>query len=157
MNKQPETSQLKCETGKIYQLGEHRLYCGDCTNVPDDLFDTKIRMICTDPPYGVAYVENKKHFKDTIGSNIKCDIEIRGDQLQTDEEYALFTKNWLEVPKNHLTKYNTVYIFNSDLMICALRHGMKEAGVYYSQLIIWINDTFAQIFIKVKLFSELFS
>lgn len=97
-------------------------------------------MILTDPPYGVAYVENKQHFKETIGCKIKCPNEIKGDQLQTDEEYALFTKEWLEVAKKHMSSYNTAYIFNSDLMICALRTGMKQAGWYYSQMIIWVKN-----------------
>ena len=77
-------------------------------------------MILCDPPYGVAYVENKKHFKDTIGSNIKCPNIIKGDKLQTDVEYAQFTQDWLEQVKDKLESYNTSYIFNSDLMVCAL-------------------------------------
>lgn len=137
MNKQPETSQLKCKTGEIYQLGLHRLYCGDSTKVPEKLFDSKIRMICTDPPYGITYVEVAQGVD---GKQRDITDKIVGDQLQSDEEYALFTKEWLQVTKKHLEKYNTIYIFNSDLMYCALRHGMKEAGFYYSQLIIWIKN-----------------
>ena len=132
---------MKIKTGDIVQLGKHRLLCGDATKVPAELFDTKIRMILSDPPYGVAYVENKEHFKTTIGSNIKCAQVIKGDQLQTDEEYAQFIKDWLEQAKPHMASYNTSFIFNSDLMMCALRRGMKEAGWYYSQMIIWVKNT----------------
>jgi len=142
MSKQQETKPLKpVKTGDIYQLGDHRLYCGSATDVPSALFTEKVRAVITDPPYGVAYVENKAHFKETIGAKLAKPQMICGDQLQSDEEYAQFTKDWLEQVKPHLDKYNTAYIFNTDLMICALRAGMKVAGWYYSQMIIWIKNT----------------
>jgi len=100
-----------------------------------------IRQVLTDPPYGVAYVENKAHFKETIGANLSNTTIIQGDAVQTDEQYAKFTKEWVETITPYLDKYNSVYIFNSDVMFCALRQGMKDAGIYYSQLIIWVKNT----------------
>lgn len=46
----------KAKLGDIYQLGNHRLMCGDSTSVADIdklLNDNKIDMIYTDPPYGM--------------------------------------------------------------------------------------------------------
>ena len=44
--------------GEIYQLGKHRLMCGDSTN-PDDvgrlMQDVKAAMVFTDPPWNVNY------------------------------------------------------------------------------------------------------
>jgi len=128
---------MNIKTGDIIQLGKHRLLCGNATKVPAELFDTKIRMICTDPPYGVAYVENV-NFKP---GNHKDEIVMNQDSIQTDEEYAQFSKDWLEQAKPHMASYNTSFIFNSDLMMCALRAGMKEAGWYYSQMIIWVKNS----------------
>ena len=85
-------------------------------------------------------MENKAHFKETINANLSKPIIIQGDQLQTEELYADFTKRWLEVAIPYLDSYNTAYIFNS-VMICALRKGMKDAGFYYSQMIIWIKNS----------------
>lgn len=130
--------------GEIWQLGDHRIACGDATDpelIKKLLGDQKIREILTDPPYGVAYVENKAHFKETIHANLSNTTVIQGDSLQTDEEYAEFTKKWLETAVPYLADYNTAYIFNSDIMICALRKGMKDAEFYYSQMIIWIKNT----------------
>ena len=131
--------------GDIFKLGDHRLACGSCSDekLIESLMgdENKVRMVLTDPPYGVAYVENKKHFKDTIGSLIAKPKIIQGDQTQTEEEYALFTQGWIEPIKKHMASYNTFYIFNSDLMMCALREGMKKSNIYYSQMIIWIKNT----------------
>jgi len=86
MSNQQENALKSCKAGQIWQLGDHRLYCGSSDNLPKQLFgDLKVRMICTDPPYGVAYVENKEHFKNTIGANISCANLIANDQLQSDE------------------------------------------------------------------------
>src|SRR5574344_3123436 len=46
----------KAKLGDIYQLGNHRLMCGDSTSITDIdklLNDNKIDMIYTDPPYGM--------------------------------------------------------------------------------------------------------
>lgn len=46
-----------CKEGDIWQLGEHRLMCGDSTNVDDidKLIDGDfIRLVVTSPPYGVG-------------------------------------------------------------------------------------------------------
>lgn len=46
----------KSKLGDIYQLGNHRLMCGDSTSITDIdklLNDNKIDMIFTDPPYGM--------------------------------------------------------------------------------------------------------
>jgi DNA modification methylase len=59
----------KTELGRIYQLGDHRLMCGDSTSEVDvkmlmdgDLAD----MVFTDPPYGVSYTNNMNDNHDVI-------------------------------------------------------------------------------------------
>ena len=47
----------KSKPGDIYQLGEHRLICGDCTDpaIIDALTDgAEMDLLLTDPPYNVA-------------------------------------------------------------------------------------------------------
>lgn len=131
--------------GDLYQLSDHRLLCGDSSDqegVKRLIAGEKARIILTDPPYGVAYVENKAHFKGKNGdSQISVPKVIANDGLQTDAEYARFTRDWLLAIKPHLESYNAAYIFNSDLMMPALRTGMQEAGWYYSQMIIWVKQS----------------
>jgi len=53
----PETpEEPKAQLGDIYKLGEHRLMCGDSTNIDhvDKLINgSKIDLVYTDPPYGI--------------------------------------------------------------------------------------------------------
>lgn len=49
------------ESGQLWQLGEHRLICGDCTDVSvvaRVLGDDVPLLMVTDPPYGVNYDPN---------------------------------------------------------------------------------------------------
>lgn len=53
----------KTKIGDVWQLGEHRLFCGDATfegSYKKLLGDEKVDMVWTDPPYGVAYVGKTK-------------------------------------------------------------------------------------------------
>jgi len=55
-NEVPEHVEPKSKLGDIYQLGDHRLMCGDSTSIDDveKLMDgEKADMVFTDPPYGM--------------------------------------------------------------------------------------------------------
>ena len=128
---------------KAYKLGEHILLHADSIKDKDFILKhaPKIDAIITDPPYGVAYVENKKAYtKDGSMSNLSKAKEIANDDIQDQESYAEFTKAWIEAIKSKLKEYNQVYIFHADTMHCALRKGFEAAGGFYSQLIIWIKN-----------------
>lgn len=59
----PDDAPSICKYGDIWQLGEHRLICGDSTNVQviDTLMDgEKADMVFTDPPYSYNYQSNKR-------------------------------------------------------------------------------------------------
>lgn len=54
----PENVDTRCKPGDIWQLGRHRLMCGDSTNIQhvEKLMNgEKADMVFTDPPYGVNY------------------------------------------------------------------------------------------------------
>ncbi len=53
-----ETPEPKAQRGQVWQLGRHRLMCGDSTSAEDvaRLLDgAQPRLMVTDPPYGVEY------------------------------------------------------------------------------------------------------
>lgn len=124
--------------GQIYKLGEHALACGDCRNpelVKKLIGSQKIKLILTDPPYGVGYVENKKGF-----CQIKKDLIIENDNIVSEASYRAFTKNWLNAAKPYVAIKNSCYIFNSDRMIFALKDGMEDCGFKLAQILIWIKN-----------------
>jgi DNA modification methylase len=131
---------MKVNRGDIFEVGGHIIGCGDSTDrefAKKVIGKNKIRTILCDPPYGVAYVENKKGFA-KLG--VKDEKIIAGDHLQSEEEYENFTKKYLGITIPYLEEHNAVYIFNADPMFPSLRSGMKQAGFYYSQMIIWLKN-----------------
>jgi site-specific DNA-methyltransferase (adenine-specific) len=59
--------------GDLYQLGRHRLMCGDSTKIDDveKLMDGYIAdLLLTDPPYGIDVVGGSKPFGKVGGENI---------------------------------------------------------------------------------------
>ena len=75
----PETPvEPKTKLGDIYQLGNHRLMCGDSTSIDavKKLMDgQKADMVFTDPPYGVSYEggHNKKKRQGIIADTLQGD------------------------------------------------------------------------------------
>ena len=58
----PDEGETRCKIGDVWQLGDHRLICGDCTDV--NVIETLMGgayadMVFTDPPYNVAMSRTK--------------------------------------------------------------------------------------------------
>lgn len=59
----PEDPEAICEYGMIFELGNHRLMCGDSTSAEDMdalMAGEKPKMVFTDPPYGVSIGDKNK-------------------------------------------------------------------------------------------------
>lgn len=93
----PETDEIpdvpaepKAKLGDIYQLGEHRVMCGDSTKDLDKLLDGKTpQMLFTDPPYGLGgYAGRSGKFE-----------SIKGDDTNTDIFYNSLPKN---IPERYI-------------------------------------------------------
>lgn len=134
MNTSQETKQLRFKTGDVVHLGDHILFCDDSTKV--DLSSIgEIHAIVTDPPYAVDYAASKRDFQP-----VAMDKDIANDGFMSDTEYTDFTKGWLKPPLARMSKKNSIYVFNSDKMIFALRQAFVELGLKVAQLIIWVKD-----------------
>ena len=100
----PENVETRCKKGDLWILGEHRLLCGDSTNVLDVeklMNGDKADMVFTDPPYGMNYqadwtgvsqkTDNAKAFlSDTgaAGRNYKRD-NVKNDDKDFDPGFFL--------------------------------------------------------------------
>lgn len=126
---------MQITSGTILQLGEHIVGCGNSTDkefVKRVIGNSLINSINCDPPYGVSIANSS--LKPTKHR------PLINDHLQSDEEYTKFTQQWLEAVKPFLAKKNSIYVFNSDKMIFALREGMVREGFKFTQLLIWIKS-----------------
>lgn len=125
--------------GDLFRLGDHVIACGDCRDkelINQLVKGARIKSVISDVPYGINYVGSKNDFK----QKIRMPKDILNDGCQSDEQYKKFTKEWLQAILPHLEKKNSIYVFNSDKMIFALKQALEEEGITFSQLIIWIKN-----------------
>lgn len=123
---------------EAYKIGNHILACADAKDselIKRIIGKAKIHAVIVDPPYSIKVVESKIGF-----SKIKVPKKILNDDIASEADYAKFTNDWLKAILPHLASKNSFYIFNADPMIFALREGMRQAGVKFSQLLIWLKS-----------------
>jgi DNA modification methylase len=139
MNSSPELNQSKSiSEGDIYKLGKHILVCGKAEDqklLEKALQGRNINCVLSDPPYGVSFVESKKGFVKLSNQTV-----IANDQFQTHEEYRAFTQKWIHAVEPHLSPANSIYIFNSDKMIFAVKEAIEAEGGKFAQLLIWAKN-----------------
>lgn len=74
----------KAKLGDIYQLGRHRLMCGDSTSVTDveKLLDGNVAdMVFTDPPYGIDYSGGRSQVVDKKEYGKLKNDDLQGEEL----------------------------------------------------------------------------
>jgi DNA modification methylase len=80
--------------GQLWKIGPHRLVCGDCRDRDEvaRLFvenSPSIRMICTDPPYGIDYVATKNQALQHLHKGTRVKTSIVNDSLSPKETHEL--------------------------------------------------------------------
>jgi DNA modification methylase len=137
------TEEPKTKLGDIYQLGNHRLMCGDSTSIDavDRLMDgQKADMIFTDPPYGMSYGggraqgENVK-FKNRSGG-IKAHGMILGDDKTGDDLIQLIRDALLSAVTT-TKEGSSAYVCFPWRTYTEFEAAMLECGLKASACIVW--------------------
>lgn len=120
------------EYGDIYQLGRHRLMCGDSTSAGDmkELVNgEKIDLYVTGPPYNVAY-EGKTEEAMTIQNDSMDDASFRQ-----------FLRDAFSVANQHLKPGGAFYIWHADSEGLNFRAAVKETGWLLKQNLVWVKNS----------------
>ena len=118
----------KAKLGDIYQLGKHRLMCGDSTKSEDVeklMNGVKADMVFTDPPYGM-----KKENDGVANDNLNYD-----DLLE-------FNKKWIPITFKNLKDNGSWYCWGideplMDIYSNILKPMAKENKITFRNLITW--------------------
>ncbi|HEM6238228.1 TPA: DNA modification methylase [Streptococcus suis] len=115
--------------GDIWQLGKHRVICGDSTKAEtyDQLLgDKKANLVVTDPPYNVDVEE-------TAG-------KILNDNMPDSDFYQFLFDMFTQVEK-HMESDGSIYVFHADTEGLNFRKAFKDAGFYLSGCCIWKKNS----------------
>jgi len=121
----------KTKPGDIYELGGHRLMCGDSCNIEavEALTDGLVDILVTDPPYNVAY-EGKT----------KDALTIKNDSMG-DEQFRQFLRDAFVAADAVMKPGAVFYIWHADSEGYNFRGACHDAGWKVRQCLIWAKDT----------------
>jgi len=111
--KLPKEAKYKIEQGEIWQLGNHRLMCGDATKKEDVgrlMGENKADMVFTDPPYNVNY--------SSLGLNKNLG-KLKNDNLSS-EEFDKFLMDTCKSINDFLIEDCPIYLCHGDTDMNAL-------------------------------------
>lgn len=118
--------------GQVWQLGRHRLMCGDSTSGEDVklLMDgQKADLIVTDPPYNVDYTGKTKDA-----------LKIQNDKMDNNSFYQ-FLFDVYSLYYEHANDGAGIYVFHADSEGMNFRKAMVDAGFKLAQCCVWVKQT----------------
>lgn len=134
---------IKVKKGDVWQLGRHRLICGNSTKEEDvvKLMDGKLADLCvTDPPYNVNIGQGGGSICSMRIQHHRTDgATIKNDNMEDDEFYEFLIKAFKNL-NTALKNGGVFYIWHgqtkSDIFIQTLRNNNLEIR----QMLIWNKD-----------------
>ena len=114
--------------GDIWHLGRHTVICGDST-LPDTytrlLGDTKVNLVCTDPPYLVA-------LDSSVG-------KIKNDDLDDAAGYE-FLRKAFDCFHGAMARDASIYVFYATSKARVFHDAYEDAGFKVGAGLVWKKD-----------------
>ena len=118
----------KSKLGDVWHLGKHTVICGDST-LPETyaalLGDTKVNLVCTDPPYLV-------NLESTSG-------KIKNDDLDDEKGYEFLKSAFVQF-KDAMAKDASIYVFYATSKARVFHDAYEDAGFKVGAGLVWKKD-----------------
>lgn len=116
------------QRGDIWILGDHRLMCGDSTDLGDVntlMGGEEADLVITDPPYNVNYKDGS----------------IQNDNMD-EGSFEDFLQNAFLAMFENMRLGAAAYIFHADSEGLAFRRAFRDAGFKLAECLIWEKNSF---------------
>jgi site-specific DNA-methyltransferase (adenine-specific) len=129
----------RCKRGDIWQLGNHRVMCGDSTSEEDV---EKLRggvladMVFTDPPYGVS-IGDKNAALNNVQPSGRCTTNIENDTLSASELYPILVKAMRNARTSCKTDASYYVTSPQGGELGLMMMMMKDAGLPVRHMLVW--------------------
>ena len=129
----PHERETDIVLGDLFQLGRHRILCGDSTNpqhVDCLLGGVKPHLMVTDPPYGVEYEPQWRADAGVNHNKSKMGVVLNDDRADWRDAWALFTGD-------------VAYVWHNGLFASTVQESLEACGFSVRSQIIWAKERFA--------------
>ena len=146
----PEEVEPVCQKGDLWQLGDHRLICGDSTDpeiIKRLMGGEKADLLLTDPPYNVSLGQNAGHpLRPSEAKQLhrRTDgLVIANDAWKNDEDFINFLIKAFTTALGVMKPGGVFYIWYADTQALNFRLACQRAGMTIRENLIWVKNSFA--------------
>lgn len=121
--------EAKSQLGDVYQLGRHRLICGDATNLEEVsklMGGVMADMVFTDPPYNVDYAGRGGNTSNTIAND-----------NMTPEAFQKMLMGAFHSYRQIIKEGAAMYVFHASRTQIAFEEAMRAHGFEIKNQLIW--------------------
>ena len=145
-----QAEEPRSRIGDIYQLGNHRLMCGDSTDpemVAALMDGAKADLMVTDPPYNIGLGgEESGAAQSTDEISKRRKRQDDGAFLLNDNmgeaEFVEFLRKAMANAKDALREGGAFYVWYATRTTEQFLQGMRQAGLEVRQILIWVKSHF---------------
>jgi DNA modification methylase len=136
----------RVQPGEVWQLGRHRLLCGDAT---DPVNWTRLmagevaQAIVTDPPYAINYLGGRAAQEERIGVKRRGAEGQEGDAYWddlTDDEYRALLIGSLSLAHQHSDDRAPLYLWFASSHLRDVLDCLSETGWQERNLLVWVKN-----------------
>ena len=130
--------------GDIWQLGKHRVMCGDSTKAEDVqrlMAGEQASLVITDPPYGVSYAD-KNAFLNACDEGNRIQTEMENDHAGKEATQKMWREAFANMGAS-MRPGAVVYCFmpqGGDQMMMMMMMMMMGAGIEPRHELIWVKN-----------------
>lgn len=129
--------------GDVWEIGVHRLLCGDSTRAADVarvMDNNQIELFISDPPYGVSYADKNK-FLNAISRGNRIQTPIKNDHQTVSDMADLWLKVFTIIYKNASPgcPYYLTGPQGGELMMMMMMM-IEKSGWLLKHMLIWVKN-----------------
>ena len=141
----PDVIECKAKRGEIWQLGAHRVMCGDAT-CAEDVERLGGGVLCdlllTDPPYNVALGQHMRPSEARQLHRRTDGLVIDNDSWESDEGFIGFLRAAFDNAMALLSPGAAFYVWHADTQRGNFLEACRLAGMTVRECLVWAKNTF---------------